>query len=241
MQTSRTLIELCRDVVGDLGIAGGTLQTTVGSSLNNEQRNIVKWVKRADLLIQNLWVDWRFLWYQDPAVMVQAGSNVAIPTVPTWSAGITDIDRTSMYYGYGTPYARSIPFLPYERFKTLYASRPITAAVQPAFFTMDPGGNLLLSNTVVNDTSLTLDYWNTGKAMATDTDVSRIPATFDTIIVERAKILYAERENAAEIFTGSTAEYTDLLDKMQAVCLPDNTAGRRSRNDHTTIPSSYVD
>src|SRR5260370_29184580 len=107
---SRTLIDLCRDIVSDLGIAGGTLQSTSGSSLNNEQKNIIKWIKRADLFVQNLWVDWRFLWYQDPAAICAAGSNLVTPTLPIWAQAVTDYDRTSMWFGYGTATARKIPW-----------------------------------------------------------------------------------------------------------------------------------
>jgi hypothetical protein len=238
---SRTLLQLCQDIVGDLGIAGGTLQSTTGSSLNNEQRNIVKWVKRADLLVQNLWVDWRFLWYQDPAVLVTAGSNIATPVIPAWAAGIRSYDRMTMFQNYGTYNARPIPWMDWDQFFPQFVARPTQQALTPSCWSNDPNGVIYLSQKLIAQTNLNLQYWCDGLPMAADQSISRIPIPYDSIIVERAKIIYAERENAAEIFTGSTAEYSDMLDKMQAFCLPNNTAGRRSRNDRTTTPQSYVE
>lgn len=238
---SRTLLELCSDVVSDLGVAGGTIQSVIGTSLNNEQRSIVRWVKKADLFVQLLWADWRFLWVQDNAFTVLAGSNIGQPTLPSWAQSVRNYDRTSMFQGYGTGLARSVPFIPWDRMVQIYLSRPLMSAVNPSFWSINPQGQVMFNAPVLTDTIFNVSYHVSAKPMASNTDTSPIPNDFDAIIVERAKIFYAEREAAGEILTGSTAEYTDLLDKMQAYCLPDNIAGRTLQNNPSTTPSAYVE
>lgn len=238
---SRTFLELCSDVVSDLGVAGGTLPSVIGASLNNEQRSIVRWVKKADLFVQLLWADWRFLWYQDNAFTVLAGSNVGQPSLPAWAQNVRNYDRTSMYQGYGTGMSRGVRFMEWGDMVRMYLSRPLTAAVVPSFWSINPQGQVMFSQIVLTDTVFNVSYHVSGKPMAANTDTSPIPTDFDAIIVERAKIFYAEREAASEILSGSTAEYTDLLDKMQAYCLPNNIAGRTLQNNPSTMPSAYVE
>lgn len=238
---SRTFLQLCQDVVADLGVAGGTLSSVTSSSLNQEQLRIIGWVARADLTIQNLWADWSFLWYRDPAVIAQAGASQLAVTLPSWAASLQTIDRCSMWQDYGLSTSRVVPWMDWERFASLYYSRPLTTAPNPSCFSQDPGGNLYLSNNVPVQSTFSLAYWCLGNRMANNTDISRIPVNFDQIICERAKIYYAQRENAPEIMSGATAEFIDGLEKLQAWGLPNNTAGRRSRNDQTTAQDGYVE
>ena len=52
--------------------------------------------------------------------------------------------------------------------------------------------------------------------MTADGDISAIPPRFHKIIIARAKMYYAENEDAPEIMAGSLAEFEDLLDKLEA-------------------------
>jgi hypothetical protein len=238
---SRTFLQLCQDVVSDLGIAGGTLGSTIGS-LNQEQVRICNWVARADLYIQNLWADWQFLWYQDNAVTCAAGSNQLITVPPTWSANIQNYDNTSLWINPGLANAQRIRWMPWDKFRAAYKMLPPqSAGLVPVAWSYDPDGNLWLSQNMSQLSSFSLEYWVVGQRMTNDQSVSPIPNNFDSIICERAKIIYAGRENAPEILTSASAEYVDQLDKMQAYCLPNNTAGRTSQNNRTTVPESYVE
>lgn len=237
---SRTYLALCKDIVADLGIAGGLLQSTQNLT-NQEQVRICNWVARSDLYLQNLWTQWNFLWVQDNAVTCQAGTNVLTPTPPAWAANIQTFDLTSLWYGYGTADAQKIPWMPWGQFYKIYMVKPLSTQTVPTYFSVDPMGRLWLSNLLPVTTVFSMEYYVIGTAMTVDQSVSPIPNNFDTLIVERAKIIYAGRENAQEIMTSATAEYSDQLDKMQAYCLPANLGGRTLRNDSTTIPASYVE
>lgn len=237
---SRRFIDLCKDIVSDLGIAGGTINSVVGI-LDPEQLRIINWVARADLFVQNLWVDWKFLWYADSQVLGQAGSDIITPSLPAWAKNIQTIEVDSLWIAPGTNAARPIQYMDWETFRQAFGRKVKGTQPIPRAFSQQPDGKIVLSHNLSNDSAFALDYHAIGKRMVGDNDTSPIPENFDNIIVERAKIFYAERENAPEIMSGSTAEYTDLLDKMQAVCLPDNTAGRRLRNNANTLPAAYVE
>jgi hypothetical protein len=237
---SRTFLALCRDVVSDLGIAGGILQSTQQLT-NQEQIRICNWVARSDLYLQNLWTQWNFLWVQDSAVKALANTSVATPVTPSWAQNIQTFDLESLWINAGTSSAHRIPYLEWRDFYRTYQMFPKATQPVPSFFSVDPSGVIWLSSIVPADTLFSMEYYVVGKQMTLDGSTSPIPANFDTIICERAKIIYAGRENAQEIMTSASAEYTDQLDKMQAYCLPENTAGRTLRNNPTTAPQAYVE
>lgn len=237
---SRNYLQLCQDIVSDLGIAGGTLATTTGS-LSQEQQRIVNWVARADLYVQQLWSDWKFLWYQDTNVVGAAGNDFIIPNPPANADSVLRYDLTKLFAAFGTSDAQRINWMEWNQFFQTYQSRAKQTQALPASFSIDPSGKIWLSSILAANTTFALPYWVIGKRMVGDAAVSMIPTPVDNIILERAKIIYASRENAPEIMTGASAEYADLLDKMQGMYLPDNMGARTLRNDHTTIPVSYVE
>jgi hypothetical protein len=233
---SRPFLQLCQDVVTDIGIAGGQITTTVGNT-NTELQRVVSWVARADIMIQKLWSDWTFLWYLDNAIAIPAGTDNFSTTYP-----FDDIDHKSMVVNAATAGANpSYPkWMDWAAFYLAYQTRVKTPAASPSNWAVDPAGNIWLSHITINPINVWLEYWLRPTRMIAVNDTSPIPSDFDMIIVERAKIMYAERENAPEILSGSTAEYTDTLDKLQSSCLPSGRAARKSRNDETTNPDGYV-
>lgn len=237
---SRTYLQLCQDVVSDLGVAGGILQSTT-SGINQEQQRVCNWVARADLLIQDLWTDWNFLWVYGNNLQVLAGNNTLVITPPSWAANIQSFNLETLWYLPGTNSAQKVPWMKWEDFYTSFVTQPTLTAACPSAFSVDPTMTIWFSEQLTADATFAIQYFCVGNRMATDSATSRIPTNFDDIIVERAKILYAQRENAPEILTGSTAEYMDLLDKMQAYCLPRNRAGRTSQNNPSTLPTAYVE
>lgn len=237
---SRRFLELCQDVVRDLGIAGGTINSVSGT-LNQEQLRVINWVARADLYIQNLWVDWLFLWNADSAVLAQAGSDLLTPTLPAWAASIQTVETGSLWLGAAGASARPIRYIEWEAFRQTFERKLKATSPVPVAWSQRPDGSLVLSHLSASAQSFALDYHCVGKRLIGDNDVSRVPNAFDQVIVEKAKMYYAERENAPEIMSGAIAEYTDTMDKMQAVCLPNNTASRRLKNNPDTTPSAYVE
>ena len=71
--------------------------------------------------------------------------------------------------------------------------------------------------------------------MSANTDSSSIPSQYHRIIVSRAKTMWAEREEAPEILLASSAEYSDILDKLEAQSLPDQRLRRLSSIDTNEV------
>lgn len=237
---SRTYLQLCQDVVSDLGVVGGVIQSVQGNTSIELQR-IVNWVARADVLVQNMWSDWNFLYYID-SITGNSGDDFVTP-----NKTFDDMDRKSLvlYPDTQSPGPSYPQWLDWERFQVMYQNKPKLPMQSPAAFSQDPAGKIWLSHTLqpiapATTVPMQLAYWLTPTRMVNDGDTSPIPNKFDTIIVERAKILYAQRENAPEILTGSSAEFADLLEKMESSCLPYGRAARKSANDWTTNPDGYV-
>ena len=61
--------------------------------------------------------------------------------------------------------------------------------------------------------------------LTTDSQVSEIPPRFHRVITSRAKMYYAENEDAPEIMTGALAEFEDLIDKLES----DQLSGQKNR------------
>lgn len=237
---SRTFLELCKDIVADLGVAGGVLQSTQGLT-QQELIRVCGWVARADLYLQNLWTQWNFLWVNDAAVSAQAGTDFCITSPPAWAANIQSYDLDSLWINAGTAAAQRVVHMDWNNFYLMYQVLPKATRAVPNFFSVDPSGKIWLSEFVSANTTFSLSYYVVGKRMQADGDTSPIPANFDTIITERAKIIYAGREDAPEILVSASAEYTEQLDKMQAYCLPGNLGGRTLRSNATIIPEAYVE
>lgn len=236
MQRSRPFLALCQDVVTDLGVTGGVIQSVIGNTSIELQR-IVNWVARADVLIQSVWSDWNFLWFKD-AITIAAGVDTFGVTY-----AFDDVDHLSLALNPDTTGTQTTypNWMDWEYFAITWQNKPKTAVASPTNWSMDPSGTIWLSHYMLTSTPCFVAYWRVPVRMAANTDTSPIPAKFDSIIVERAKILYAERENAIEIMSGSSAEYTDTLDKLQSSCLPSGRAARKSRNDRTTNNDGFVE
>ena len=74
---------------------------------------------------------------------------------------------------------------------------------------------------------LTADYWVKAEHLDADSEISIIPEEYHRIILVRAKMIYAEREDAPEIMAGSSAEFHNLLTNMEADYLPAQADGRQ--------------
>lgn len=240
MPRSRSLLALCRDVVSELGVAGGFLQSTANLTSQELQR-CVNWVIAADILIQTEWSDWNFLYYNDVgALTLNQGTNTLAATTQPFD----DVDRFSMVFWWESqsPLPAYPRWMDWKQFSQVYLSRPIQiAATAPPNWSVDPSGKIWFSHTANANIPVRLAYWTPPVRMANDNDTSPIPAKFDRVIVERAKMMYAQRENAPEILSGSSAEFANLFEKMESSLLPSGRAAFKSRNDASTMPDGYLD
>ena len=85
------------------------------------------------------------------------------------------------------------------------------------------------AKTKVSFEGITKSFQKRSERLTSDSEVSIIPIEFHRIIVVRAKLIYAEREDAPEIMAGSSAEYDSLMSALEAGYLFGQEDGRQAR------------
>ena len=98
---------------------------------------------------------------------------------------------------------------------------------------IQPDQNIILEPPPDAVHTITADYWKTPAALTANTDIPDIPAQYHRAVVARAKTMWAEREEAPEILLSASAEYQDLLDKLESHSLSGQ-EGRRMAGGTTS-------
>jgi len=104
----------------------------------------------------------------------------------------------------------------------------------PEVFSVKPDNVIDVYPTPDATTTISVAYWATPTELAANADISAIPPRLHKIITSRAKIYYAENEDAPEILSGALAEFEDLLDKLESDQLPGQKNRRFSRAQDIT-------
>ena len=202
-----TYLELCRELVRELGIAGGTGPATVANQ-TGELANVVRWIRDGNDYINNLWRDWKFLWaeYDQNVTGVHPPMPVGV-TVREWH-------RDSFWLQYGTAAGRKLVFQDWNVFRVAQSTGASVGT--PTMFTIKPNNTLALNRPPPATVPLHAEYWKRPDPLVNNADVPDMPAEYHRIIMVRAAIMYGNREAAGEIISGMEAEYTDLLEKLQS-------------------------
>lgn len=206
---SRTYLDLSRLLVSELGVAGGSGPSAV-TGQTGELKNIVQWVAEADVYIQNLWDDWRFLWTHVTGQVATQGSDTI--------AYVTDLaepvhDGLVLNAGLTTAYKPE--WMDWAQFRSRYGTTPKRTASRVVHWSVSPDQVIHLSHLVGADQAWSLDYYRQPVRMAANGDRSPIPEAMDRIIIARAAIIYGTREDAPEIVTGYSGEYADILERLE--------------------------
>jgi len=208
-----TFLELCQAYRSELGIPG-TGPVTVLNQVG-ELAKLVRDIQNADLDVKRRWQDWRFL-RSTHSTNVTAGSRV--PEIPTPDS-FNFWDETRFRLDPGTLNTFKISYIDYLEFEDRVDSS-IAIDRTPEVVTVDNDDKLRLDPVPVVNHVLKGTYWRKAVQLENDSDISEIPIQFHRIIIVRAKIYYAEREDAPEITSGSVAEFEDLMFQMEANQLP---------------------
>ena len=223
-----TFLELCQTVRLEVGVSGTGPSTVVGQE--GQLKSIIDYVAEADHQVQGLWKDWNFLWTQYSSTLSTGTSAPALtkPTdLGTWDMRSFFLDYTSDDHTNLTPLAYT-DYRSSQRQGTQTNSTPSNVIVQP-------DESIIVYPNQDKSYTITADYWKTPTRMSANTDSSSIPSQYHRIIVSRAKTMWAEREEAPEILLASSAEYSDILDKLEAQSLPDQRLRRLSSIDTNEV------
>ena len=228
-----TYLVLCQNMARDIGIPGTGPSDVTSSSLSEEENAVVRYVKEADVDIQSRWFNWGFLWTE---VTLTPTADVSTLTSPS-NLGNWKLD--SFVLAKGTDSYQELEYMDWDDYNLEYKLGSITSDT-PEVFSVKPNNVIDLYPTPADTTAISAAYWKTPTEMSVDASESPIPSRFHKIITARAKIYYAENEDAPEILSGALAEFEDLLDKLEADQLPGQKNRRLSRaqdiDNFTVVP-----
>jgi len=211
-----TYLQLCQDMAREVGIPGTGPSSVTPTA--EEEVDIVRQIKDADMDIQRRWFNWDYLWAEASITTVSGTSTITSPSdLAQWNIDSVVFDPTSDDY-------QPLEYMPWNEYKDEYKYGVVDSGT-PEVFSIKPDNVIDLYPTPDSATVVKAEYWKTPTELSTSSDVSPIPSRFHRIIICRAKVYYAEQNDAPEILSASVAEFTDLLDKLEADQLP----GQRNR------------
>jgi len=213
-------LTLVQDLQRECGVAGASITTVSGQS--GMYGKLVNWIADADIHIQNLRTDWKFLWSQ---YSVNTSVGTSEPAVP---ADLNVWDRNSFYLDYSTASHKRLPELDYKKWRD-GRGRGVQTNRKPANIVVKPDNQIILTSPPDGIYALTADYWKTPTKMVANTDLSDIPAHFHRIIVVQAKLWYAEEQEIPDVYKSAMVELfgdprekekIGLIDQLKANQLP---------------------
>jgi len=211
-----TYLQLCQDMAREVGIPGSGPSSVTPTS--EEEKDVVRQIKDADIDIQRRWFNWNYLWAEASITTSSGTSTITSPTdLAQWNIDCVVFDPTSDNY-------QPLEYVPWNEYKDQYKYGTVDSGT-PEVFSVKPDNVIDLYPTPDSSTVIKAEYWKTPTELSSDSDVSAIPSRFHRMIICRAKIYYAEQNDALEILSASVAEFTDLLDKLESDQLP----GQRNR------------
>jgi hypothetical protein len=214
-------LELCKDFVAEYGLSGGTGPATVANQVG-ELRNVTRWIADANDHVNNLWLDWKFLWREYSGT---ANINSATPSSPAETVRLWDNNAFELREAGG-----EWVDLPYRTRREIRDAGRNATANRPGAITILPTNLLQFDCPADLAYEVYGQYWIQPARLAVDGDTPKIPAAYHRLIIVRAAVMYGSREDAPEIVNGAAAEWLDLKDKLEAAYLEDHER-RRSSTD----------
>jgi len=209
MSSFLVLVQDLHEAVGAAGVAPAAVTGQTGENLR-----LVNWIIKADNYIQDLWIDWKFLWAQSGNMPTAAASNT-LATPPTdlnvWDFETFRIDNDP------------IEVVEYHEVRSQILD---TTQDKPSRVLIMPDNTLLFEPVPDAIYQITSDYWKQPTVLAANADISAIPADYHEAILGRAMILYANYEGAPEAKTQGKEIYTEQLARLENNQLPNKEYAR---------------
>ena len=226
-----TYIELCQDMAREVGIPG-TGPSTVTPTAEDEA-DVVRYIKDANTDICSMWFNWDFLWSEYSTTTVASTSTITSPSdLAQWN-----ID--SVVYAPTSENWQPLTYVGWREYREDYKYGTVDTGV-PEFFSVKPDNVIDLYPTPNAATTLTAEYWATPTTLSSSSDTPVIPTRFQRIIICRAKVYYAEQNDAAEVMGSAISEFNDLLGKLEADQLPSQRDRRfsvvQNLENYTVVP-----
>lgn len=199
---ARTLLSLSQDLHRETG-AAGVAPSSVASP-TGEWARLINYIINADLEIQEMYEDWKFLRTEYSNAMSAGVNTLAAPTgVKFWDPKTFQI----IEYGGAATDRYPIEVFEYDDIK----SEVLDETTQEVPWRVIIMPDLSLKLELVPDAAHTLyaDYYVHPTAMSGNTSESAIPDAYRLVILGRALQMYGEFEGASEIIAKGT-RFLDL-------------------------------
>ncbi len=201
-------LQLCQRTRQESGVSGSG-----PVSVDNQKAilyKLIEWVRQADIDIQRLHTDWRFLWR-----LGEVSFTAGVKTYDLPSLGIQNCKRLDMIAIAG----RELTQLTWEQFKfAQYHTMQHTGAM--TFYTIRPDGKLVIYPVPATDHTADVEYNQKPTKMLKNTDESLIPVEYRDIIFYRALMYYGKEEGDDSIFYENERLYEAVLNQLVADYLP---------------------
>ena len=218
-----TFLELVQELHRESG-AAGRAPTTV-ASVTGEAARLVGWIKKANLAVQDLWENWKFLRCEFDQDLTATVNTLAAPTVPNAiGSGMWDLDTFKIQRVSDT-FASPLVAVEYDDIKDeILDTTPST----PWRVTVMPDNSLRFEGTPNAADTITADFYRepVRTELAVDADESSIPEKFQQVVIGKALMYYGNYEGAVEAKTQGKELYDDYLARLENSELPN---GGKSR------------
>lgn len=201
-------LQLSQRLRQETGTAGTGPVTVIAQT--GEYKRLVDWINMAYAEIQNRWMDWRFLWAEATVTMVISQRDY------TLNAECVMPNEDSFYIaGEKLTY---VSWDDYRRERDTYDS--ITAGT-PEFFTIMPNESVRVFPTpAASGAVLNYEYQKGGQQLTLDASSPLIPARYQLAIVFKAKMYWAEFENAELEYKTAQQNFNVWMLALEANQLP---------------------
>ena len=210
-----TYLELVQDLHREVGAAGNAPTTVVNQ--RGENQRLVRWIREADLYVQMLWHDWKFLKdFSFSVATVDGTRDYAKPSaLQMWDFGTFRID--------GDP----IEDVEWEEVRADSFDLTVAGRDQPSRVIIMPDNTLRMDPVPNGVYTITADHFVKPTRLAADTDVSVVPEEFhESVILGRAMVLYGNFENAQEMKDQGLELYSEFLGRLESLQLPNEKSSR---------------
>lgn len=249
----RTFLQLVGDLWRECGCSGGAPASTANQT--GEAFRLVNWVHDAELEIQNLWVDWKFLrktltFYS--GTQNQTGIFTALNgATSAFPLDIAEWDYNTFFiYPAGSTQPQPLQVVEWQEvrgevFDVVDFSQPWRVIVMP--------DNTLRFDLIPDQSyQFTAEYRTVPYDLKVDADISVIPTRFaNRLIIEWGRMKYGNYENAAEqVQAARNAIYGTVNDQgimttpgilaaLENDQLPNNKNSRLQQGNNIVIGGGY--
>lgn len=221
-------LELCQKFQRVTGITGSEIASVVSQTGMNLK--ILTWIADADIDTQNLWQDWKFLDDYNQIITTAALTDeytlasLAITDHITW-------DKKKFFINPGAANYRKLNFMEYDEWLESRERLGVKLNNEPRKFTILPNNSIVFMDRPDDAFTIWARYFIAPTRMSANSDESAIPATYEMVIVHRAKMYYAEFYEHWDMYESAEKDYLKELMKLEAAQLPGQETRTRSAND----------